>query len=107
LGRRVVLRHAHAGRREGDAGARREDGRLHEDEGRGHDAEALNKPSAQSRSTLPPLRMIPTFWPATATLPARAAARPMAPVGSTTSFMRSHRKRMASTISASDTVIMS
>ena len=37
----------------------------------------------------------------------QAAARPSAPVGSTTSFIRSHRKRMARTISSSETVTMS
>ena len=62
--------------------------------------------SARKRatSTLPPERMTPTRRPAASTRPASRAARAEAPLGSRTSLSRSKAKRMASTISASDTV---
>jgi hypothetical protein len=52
---------------------------------------AAIQPPTSDRSTLPPLRMIPTRLPATGTRPSSAAAAARAPVGSTTSFSRSHK----------------
>src|SRR5699024_2397909 len=57
-----------------------------------------------ARSTLPPLRMTPTRLPSTGTAPVKAAAAARQPVGSTTSFMRSAKKRIAATRAASGTV---
>src|SRR5262249_55642523 len=63
--------------------------------------------AAALRSTLPPEMMIPTRLPRTSIAPERIPAAASAPVGSTTSFMRSQRKRIASTSFASSTVMMS
>src|SRR5687768_15683382 len=75
---------------------------------------AQDRPGAQAksaaialRSTLPPEMTMPTRRPRTSRAPFITAAVASAPVGSTTSFMRSHRKRIASTSSESLTVTMS
>ena len=52
-------------------------------------------------STLPPLMSTPMRWPFSCAFICRAAAKPRQPVGSTTSFMRSAKKRMQSTSWAS------
>jgi hypothetical protein len=58
-------------------------------------------------STLPPLITMPTRLPSTGTAPNSAAAAARQPVGSTTIFMRSTKKRRVSTSCASVTVSMS
>src|SRR5699024_7305927 len=60
-----------------------------------------------SRSTLPPVMMTPTRWPANNCVCLKTAATATAEEGSMTSFMRFQTKRMASIISSSDTSRMS
>ena len=63
----------------------------------------INSPN-RFKSTLPPLMITPTRLPASAWPASQAAAKPRQPVGSTTIFMRSAKRRIAVTSCASLTV---
>src|SRR5207247_1198104 len=71
---------------------------------------ACNLAAAQRRSTFPPERITPTRRPASARASSffsKRAHAASAPVGSTTIFIRSHRKNIARSSSSSVTVSMS
>ena len=83
---------------------RRHGGRDGEDRGAdGAEPRRSARGSART-STLPPDRITPVRRPPPSTLPASSAASADAPLGSSTSLRRSNAKRIAATISASETV---
>ena len=95
------------------APARRRGGRRRrgEDAPRGQPARAFAAVATSSAKraapTLPPERTTPTDASLASSFPLSSAATPTAPLGSVTSFIRSKRKTIASTISSSLTVTTS
>src|SRR5205814_6993023 len=93
------------------SGAERRGGALRDrrprDEDARRDQTLRNHSDTCERSTLPPLRITPTRAPRIDVVPSIAAAAPSAPVGSTTSFIRSHRKNIVRRSVVSSTVAMS
>ena len=105
--------HRHGGGRVGVLGARdqrvpaRVQRRGGEDDRERGEPVSRRAPRSAPRPTLPPEIVTPTRRPRASTLPASSAANALAPLGSATVLARSNRSRMASTISASETVTTS